>query len=154
VVFGDGRPFLGDGRSVVDLSFFLPASLEQIDLNWETFGGAINNSGRAVLRYQRADAEGGIGLLFWTGRELLVVIDSTQPIGLDRIDVIFPAEERGPADVDRVGTVAARPETNRPGLSGILNDRDEIVFRAGYLGSDGQANTSDDQQAIFLGRGE
>ncbi len=154
VVLGDGRPFLGNGRSVLDLRFFLPDSLEQAELTWQTFGGAINNSGRVVLRYARDDAGGGTGLLFWSGRELLIVIDSTQPVGLEAIDAIFPVEKRGPDEVDRVGTVVARPEMNRPGLSGMLNDRDELVFRAGYLGPDGEEGTSDDQQAIFLGRGQ
>ena len=59
-----------------------------------------------------------------------------------------------PDDLDRAGSISDRPETNRPGLSGMLNDSDEWTLRAASLGSDGRTNTADDEQAIFLGRGE
>lgn len=149
----DGNPFLGDGRSAVDLSALLPAELIGVDLAWEAFGGALNNHGRALLQYQRQPG-GTPGLAFWSGERLLVVMDATQPIALESIDTIFSAQQREPDALDRVGTVSDRPEVNRPGLSGMVSNRDECVFRAGWRGPDDRINTADDRQAIFLGQGE
>lgn len=106
-----------------------------------------------MLRHRQQNPEAA-GLVFWSGEQLFVVLDATNPTGLEAIDVIFPEERREPDALDRVGTIAARPETNRPGLSGMINDRDEWVVRVGTPGPDGLANTEDDQQAILLGRGE
>jgi hypothetical protein len=147
----DGEPYLSDAESVVSVGGTLPADLSAASFDWETFGGAVNNHGRALLRYKRQDADESPGLALWSGAQLLVVLDATEPTGLSAIDVIFSAERRGPEAVDRVGTLSDRPEVNRPGLSGALNDADEFAFRAGWLGADGQENTADDEQAIFLG---
>lgn len=106
-----------------------------------------------MLRHRQQNPEAA-GLVFWSGEQLFVVLDAANPTGLEAIDVIFPEARREPDALDRVGTIAARPETNRPGLSGMINDRDEWVVRVGTPGPDGLANTEDDQQAILLGRGE
>ncbi|GAF92765.1 unnamed protein product, partial [marine sediment metagenome] len=48
-----GRPFLGDGQNTVDLDSSLPPELTGLNFEWEGFGGALNNPGRVLLRYQR-----------------------------------------------------------------------------------------------------
>lgn len=148
-----GEPQFGDNSKVVSLADALPDELVGVDLTWPAFGGAVSNLGRALLHYERTGTDDA-GVLFWSGAELFVVIDTTTPIALDSIDTIFFGRDLGPADLDRVGTLNYRPEVNRPGVSGPINDRDQWVFRVGSLGDDGAENTSDDQQAIFLGRGE
>jgi hypothetical protein len=150
----DGVPLIGDDQMATNLTSHMPLSLVGTSLIWADYGAAINNNNRAVVRYVRDDATGGSGLALWNGRELLRVFDSTQPVGLDAVDTIFPTLYLGPTEVDRVGTIVTRPETDRPGLSGMFNDNDEMAFRVGYLGPDGVTNTADDQQAILLGRGQ
>ena len=154
IYLADGTPILGDDRTAFNLATTLPAGLVGADVTWLPFGGAINDFDRALLRFKRTDADEAGGIVFWTGQRLLMVIDSAAPAGLDAIDAIFPVEKRGPDEVDRVGTVVFRPETNRPGLSGAINNLDQFVFRAGSRGDDGSENTSDDRQAIFLGEPE
>ncbi|MBU0616856.1 MAG: hypothetical protein KKI02_03995 [Planctomycetes bacterium] len=153
----DEHPHLGavsqSGIGTIDLAAFLPAELRDANLQWEPYGAAINNHGRALLRYTRVDDDAP-GLALWTGREWLVVLDGTEPFALDTIDAIFSDRQYEPDDLDRVGSISDRPETNRPGLSGMLNDSDEWTLRAASLGTDGRTNTADDEQAIFLGHGE
>lgn len=153
VYLADGRPHLGNGQNTINIAASLPAQLLDVNLQWEPFGAAINNHSRALVRYTRIDDEAP-GLALWSGLKWFVILDGTNPFVFDTIDEIFSGEQLDPDDLDRVGTISDRPETNRPGLSGMLNDNDVWVIRAASLGSDGKKNTSDDEQAIFLGRGQ
>jgi hypothetical protein len=153
VYLADQRPFLGNGERRLDLSTYTATKLIGVDYEWETFGGAINNHGRVLLRYKRVAAETP-GVAFWSGERWFVVLDGALPLVLDTVDAIFSTQQRAADEMDRVGTVSDRPEVNRPGLSGMLSDNDEWTLRAGSLGADGQTNTSDDQQVIFHGRGD
>lgn len=150
----DGEPRFGDNLSAVNFAQLLPVELASVDLTWPAFGGAVSNQERALVYYQRTGADGDAGILLWSGEKMFTVIDSTAPVGLDTIDVIFVGADRGATEADRVGTLSHRPEINRPGVSGAINDQDQWTFRAGSLGPDGDENTADDEQAIFLGRGE
>jgi hypothetical protein len=157
VYLADGEPYLGAASlgsvGTIDLGAFLPAELLGVNLEWEPYGAAINNHGRALVRYTRTDDDLP-GLALWNGTRWLVILDGAEPEGLDAIDAIFSNQQYEPDDLDRIGSISDRPETNRPGLSGVLNDSDEWTFRAGALGADARRNTNDDQQGIFLGRGE
>ena len=150
-----GKVFIGNGNSVTDLTFFVPTELAGATLQWPAFGGAINNNQRGIVRFERmvGDVVIGTGLLFWNGSRFVTLFDSTDPVGLNAIDVIFPEDAHAVDELDAGGTLVSRPETNRPGLSGMVNDDDQAAFRVGYLGPDGEANTADDEQAILLGQG-
>ncbi|GAF95257.1 unnamed protein product, partial [marine sediment metagenome] len=69
-------------------------------------------------------------LAFWTGAAMLILADPTISSPLAGATTLV-------AD--------SRPETDRPGRSGILNDNDEAVFRV---------TLSTGDQAIYIGRGE
>jgi len=157
VYLADGQPHLGavslGSVGTINLGAILPAELLGVNLQWEPFGAAINNRGRALVRYTRVDDEAP-GLALWNGQKWLIVLDGTEPVGLNTIDTIFSSKPYEPQNLDRVGTVSDRPEVNRPGLSGMLNDNDQWAFRAASLGSDGRESTADDQQGIFFGQGE
>jgi hypothetical protein len=120
-------PYLAtkDGRTRLDLE--RPTALVSADLTWLT-GGAINNAGRAALRYRHDDSTPGI--LFWTGETMLLVADATQGTPED--------------DIVAIG-MPAMPEEDRPGRSGALSDADELVFRI---------ERADGTQAIYIARAE
>ena len=157
VYLADGQPHFAavsvGSVGTINMGAILPAELLGVDLQWEPFGAAINNHGRALVRYTRVDDEAP-GLALWTGRKWLVILDGTEPFVLDTIDAIFAKQQYDPDNLDRVGTISDRPEVNRPGLSGMLNDNDQWTLRAASLGSDVRQDTADDQQAIFYGQGE
>lgn len=142
VYLAGDRPRLADAAGDVDLAAVLPAELGLSNVTWESSGGALSNAGRALLRFTRPAVGGGParpGLMLWSGERLLVVFDPASDLTHSAIDVIF---------------TGSTPETNRPGRSGALNDADQLVFRVGDRGADGNEGTADDVQSIFLGRGE
>jgi len=148
-----GQPYLGNESGSVAVAATLPTELEGVSVEWQNFSGALNNTGRALLRFIRSGSDSA-GLVFWTGEQLLLVADADTDQPSSQTDVIFPTARPAHAEVDGAGVVAYLPETDRPGRSGALNDRDELVFRVGSLGADGQENTADDYQAIFIARGQ
>lgn len=79
----------------------------------------MNNNGRAVVAYARSSTT---GLVYWTGQELLVVADAVAGL---------------PSGISNVFTITD-PRRDRPGRSGLLNDREQIAFRAALTGG-GQA---------------
>jgi len=145
-----GQPYLGNEAGSVAIAATLPTELEGVSVEWQNFSGALNNDGRALLRFKRSGSDSA-GLVFWTGEQLLLVADAAADQPSSQSDVIFPPARPAHDEVDGAGVVAYLPETDRPGRSGALNDRDELVFRVGSLGADGQENTADDYQAIYLG---
>jgi len=146
----NGDPHLGDDRSATNLGQRLTATLAVSDLTFPTVAGSINNLDHALVRFERGD--GTPGMMFWAGQQPLIVVDLDRQVPEAGFDVLFPPQRVEMTDrLDRVGTIVGRPETDRPGISGMLNDSDAFVFRLGDLGADGQPNTSDDVQAIFLG---
>jgi len=148
-----GQPYLGNEAGSVAVGATLPTKLKGVSVEWQNFSGALNNSGRALLRFKRSGSDSA-GLVFWTGEQLLLVADAAADEPSSQSDVIFPTERPAPDQVDRAGVVTYLPEMDRPGRSGALNDRDELVFRVGSLGADGQENTADDYQAIYIARGQ
>lgn len=157
LILVEDRPYFTTGTVATQLNTTarLPAEIRAIDPVWLSFGGAINNNGRGVLRYNHGDENGG-GLAYWDGEQVQLVFDSSDAFArelLPTIDAIFPREALGPTEVDRVGTIATRPEVNRTGMSGFINDTDQIVFRVGYLGDDGREETADDVQVIVIAEG-
>lgn len=148
-----GQPYLGNEAGSVVIGATLPTELEGVSVEWQNFSAALNNSGRALLRFIRSGSDSA-GLVFWTGEQLLLVADAAADQPSSQSNVIFPTARPAHDEVDGAGVVAYLPETDRPGRSGALNDRDELVFRVGSLGADGQENTADDYQAIYLGSGQ
>ena len=155
IYLADGRPHISNGVSTEDLTTTLPTQLQDVEIEWQPYGAAINNQGRALVRYLRPDDDNAPGLLFWSGERWYVILDGTSPFALDTIDAIFSNQQYEGADgADLVGTLSDRPENNRPGLSGIINDNDYWTVRAASLGDDGRSDTADDTQGIFLGHAE
>lgn len=146
-----GAPFLSDGTARVGLAAQLPAGLLGRAIEWQGFGGAINNNGVVALRF-RDTQRNSFGLAYWTGASLLLAVDLDAPLGGLRFDRLLGTAPASPLDVDRVGTLSGRPEVDRPGRSGALNDGNEMVFRVGALGADARENTRDDTQAIYIAR--
>ncbi|QOJ14787.1 MAG: hypothetical protein HRU75_09110 [Planctomycetia bacterium] len=136
----DGRPHLARGSSNQDLTTVVAGALLGGRVRWSEAAGGLNNRGRGLLRYQRTEADGTTvisdGLAFWSGERMLVAAD--------------PSVDNVLREFNRVFTVT-RPEQNRVGRSGVINDRDEFVFRAATTGADVTPDTNDDIQAIFLG---
>lgn len=148
-----GTPYLGDAQQSTRIDTPLPGELGSSTLRWLPFGAAINNQNRALLRYQHSDTDAD-GLALWNGSRLLLVADLQ--LGTPRKwDAIFPTAAVPLDDqIVRAGNVTGRPEVDRPDLTGVLNDRDELVFRIGSLGQDNTADTNDDRQAIYICRGQ
>lgn len=137
----DGRPYLYEGATSRNLAATLPPQLTGSNLRWEAVPGSINNHSRALLRFSRLDQSNNVvsgGLVLWTGQELVLVADSASTLPAAQWTEVFHL---------------TRPELDRVGRSGMMNDRDEIVFRLGYRGADNMINTADDVQAIYLGAG-
>ncbi|MFO0839060.1 MAG: hypothetical protein U1D55_11105 [Phycisphaerae bacterium] len=151
LVLADGRPLLTNGTQFTDLSATLPTELAGASVTWEAFGDSINNSGRALLRYNRGGASATPGLALWTGEKLIVVADAALGQPAAEFNQIFAVARPSILAPDRPGTLKDLPETDRPGRSGALNDLDQLVIRVGTLGADGRADTSDDVQAIYVG---
>jgi hypothetical protein len=130
----DGSPYLGSGGTPTRLNATLPSALSGATLTWVAGGGSINNSGRAVLAYTHNEASNAPGLVLWTGEKLLLVADvpGNVPTGVVTI------------------TTITDPRRDRPGRSGLLNDGDQMTFRVVLVGADGQPNTADDLQAVYL----
>lgn len=152
LVRAGGEPCIASDAGATRISAPLPPSLGTASLTWPAFGGAINNHNRGLVRFRRG-AGNADGLLYWNGDRLLLVADLAAASPPDW-DVLFPTADV-PIDGEllRAGNIAGRPEIDRPAISGTLNDRDELTFRVGALGADGQPNTADDRQAIYVGRG-
>jgi hypothetical protein len=148
-----GQPYLGNEAGSVAVGATLPTELEGVSVGWQNFSGALNSDGRALLRFKRSGSESA-GLVFWTGAQLLLVADAAAGEPSSQSEVIFPTARPTHDELDRAGVVTYLPETDRPGRSGALNDRNELVFRVGSLGADGSQNTADDYQAIYLGSGQ
>lgn len=119
LLLSGGSPYIVGGGQRIQVDAALPAELNGVSFSWLNSGGSINNSGRAVTSYSR---DGKTGLAYWTGQQLLVVADATvgRPVGIANVSTITD------------------PRRDRVGRSGLLNDRDEIVFRA-TLTAGGQA---------------
>jgi len=126
LLLSDGDPYVVSAAGRVQVNAALPSELQSAVLKWSDNGGAINDHWRAVVPYSSSDKA---GLALWTGVKLLVVADVT----LD--------EPTGLADIDTI----AGSERDRPGRSGLLNDADELVFRA---------TMNDDSEVIYLATGE
>lgn len=146
-----GRPYLFGGADPVDLARQLPAGSDPNSISWSAFGGAINNSGRALLRFSRTD--GSEGLFFWSGSALLLVADSASATPGAFVELLSAAQP-ALAGVDRAGAMNTRPELDVAGRAGMLSDADVGAIRMGSPGSDGSPNTADDYQAVFLIRGQ
>ncbi len=127
VVLIGGAPYLASRTGRTPLSAALPAELGAATLTWSSSGGAVNNIGRAVVPYTNG---GKSGLAFWTGERLLLVADAA-------LNLPQP-------DTKSIATILM-PERDRPGRSGLLNDRDEIVFRV---------VKNDNTEYIYLARAE
>ncbi len=127
VLAGD-EPYLASQTDSTALGTTLPNDLDGVEVVWADAGGAINNAGHAVLPYTQTG--GGSGLLMWTGDELLVITDTELKEPVDDIAAIY---------------TGSSPEKDRPGVSGVLNDSDEVVFRVVL---------SDGTQRIYLGRAD
>jgi len=126
VILAGGIPYLVSRTERIQLNMTPPAELYGVPITWSDSVGSINNHGRAVLGYTRGSS---LGLVFWTGQQLLLVADPVagappSTIGITTIE-----------DVRR----------DRVGRSGMLNDRDEIVFRAARTGG---------TEAIYLARAQ
>jgi hypothetical protein len=135
VVFvADENPYLGDGGTPTRLNATLPSQLSGATLSWVAGGGSINNQGRAVLALTHDEAANAPGLVFWTGERLLLVAD-------------VPADV--PGDAGSIATITGW-QRDRPARSGMLNDDDEMTFRAVLVGTDGTPNTADDTQAVYI----
>lgn len=144
----NGQPYLRTSSATVRLNENPPAALSGVDVTWDEFGGATNANGRAIVRYTRT--AGGHGWILWTGGEALLALDTAAQAELAGLDVMFPTQREALTQADRVGTVGGRPEVDRAGRSGWFNNQEQAVVRLGSLGADGQPNTLDDVQAIWL----
>jgi hypothetical protein len=153
VFLAGGRPFVGDATQAVDLAAAPSPEIAPAGAVWESFGGAINSAGRALLRYRRGDGSAP-GLAFWTGQRLLIVADAAQRLPASNFSELLAAENPELGAVDRAGVLKDRPELDRSTRSGALNDRDQMVFRVAAPGDDAQRDTADDYQAIYLGLGQ
>lgn len=134
-------PYLHDGNTSRNLASSLPAQLVGDNIRWEPVPGSINNHDRVLLRFSRLDENDNVvsgGLALWTGESLILVADALSTLPDAQWSEVFHLN---------------RPELDRVSRSGMMNDRDEIVFRLGSRGTDNQINTPDDQQAIYLGVG-
>ncbi|MBL8878654.1 MAG: hypothetical protein JNG88_05990 [Phycisphaerales bacterium] len=137
----DNLPYLHDGSTSRNVAAALPAQLANGVIRWEPVPGSINNHDRVLLRFSRLDASDNVvsgGLALWTGEALILVADAFSTLPDSQWTDVFHL---------------TRPELDRVGRSGMMNDRDEIVFRVGSRGADNQINTADDRQAIYLGAG-
>lgn len=146
-----GVPFLSDGVTRTSLAANLPTELLGRVIEWQNFGGAINNNGVVALRFHDTQRN-TFGLAYWNGEELLLAADFDLAIGGQRFERLLSTAPASPVDVDRVGTLSGRPEVDRPGRSGALNDLNELIFRVGTVGADGRENSRDDVQAIYLAK--
>lgn len=139
----DGRPYLFEGAtSSRNLAATLPPQLAGANIRWEAVPGSINEHGRALLRFSRLDQSNNVvsgGLALWTGQQLVLVADSASTLPAVQWTEVFHL---------------TRPELDRVGRSGMMNDRDEVVFRLGFRGADNVINTADDVQAIYLAIGQ
>lgn len=140
VALAGGRPILsGPTGDAKELALSLPTELGGRAPTW-LGGGAINGHGRVLLRFttpaDNVTTHGGLAL--WSGEKLLIAADL------------------GASNPSAGGSILtlALPETDRPGRSGALNDDDAFAFRVQEPGADGKANTADDVQAVYVGRGE
>jgi hypothetical protein len=124
-ILAGGNPFLASSTAAAQLNATLPTTLQGATLVWLDSGGAVSDYGRALLPYTNS---GKPGLALWTSEQLLVVADAQlgAPAGLAEIHTITGSEQ------------------DRPGRSGLLNDSDEMVFRAVM---------TDTTQAIYLAQG-
>lgn len=139
IFFANDRPHIARANSNQDLTGSLSGELISQNIEWQGSGGAINSRGHALVRYGRTDSQGTLvsdGIGFWNGERMLVGADPTLQTALRDYERLF---------------MLMRPESNRVGRSGPLNERDEFVFRAATDGADNAADTDDDVQAIFLG---
>lgn len=137
----DGQPYLYDGSTANNLAASLPAQLAGDNIRWEAVTGSLNNNDRVLLRFSRLDGSNNVisgGLALWTGEQLLIVADAVSTLPDAQWSEVFHL---------------SRPELDRVGRSGMMNDSDEVVFRLGFKGNDNQINTTDDEQAIYLGTG-
>lgn len=106
-----GAPYLASRSGRTQLNATLPSELGGATLGWPTTGGAVNNGGRVVVPYTNG---GKSALAFWSGERLLLVADAA--LNLPQ------------SDTKSITTILT-PERDRPGRSGLLNDREELVFR-------------------------
>ncbi len=148
-VLANGSPWLVDADNEVRLDDTLPSAISSATISWEeSAAGAINNSGFVLLRYRRAvqgSDNDAPGLILWTGEELLIIADDSANL---------PNLSGDPVG-DLIGvTIASAPHLNRPGLSGAINGTGELVFRTHTDGPDGDVDTADDEQGIYIGRPE
>jgi hypothetical protein len=148
----DGRAHFWNGTTAVNLSTVLATHLQNALLTWENFGGSINSAGRALVRYKRSD--GTMGVALFNGQRVILGADAAANTIAVQFKTLFAPLKPPLATADRAGTLKDRPEVDRPSRSGALNDRDQLVLRAGWAGPDNRENTSDDVQAIYLGRGQ
>jgi len=126
LILSGGNPYLVTRSTRTQVNVTLPTALQGASLGWLDAGGAINNYGRAVVQYANS---GKAGLALWTGQKLLVVAD---------------AQLGTPEDLSTISTVV-KPERDRPGRSGLLNDADELTFKG---------TLTDGTEVIYLGTGE
>lgn len=123
----DGRTLIKVGQDVYVASTTastrvtgtLPTELQGASFSWANAGGAINNFGHAVVPF--TESNGDRGLAFWTGSELLTLAyvgGNIPATGLDKISTIEDAR------------------LDRPNLTGMLNDTDQMVFRGEFTSGD------------------
>lgn len=137
VLINDEPYIAAAGTTSLRVSGSLPSEFVGYDVLWAEDSGAINNHGRALLHYiLDPSTDAGVGLAYWTGEDLLVVADalSSEPWN----------------DIIEIHTLA-EPQRDHPGRSGNLTDTDRFTFLLIGAGDDGQADTDDDFEAIFLG---
>ncbi|MEW6251710.1 MAG: hypothetical protein AB1716_13780, partial [Planctomycetota bacterium] len=125
LILAGGHPYLASATGSTRLDANLPAGIPAAELTWANTGGSINNWGRVLVPYAYAD--GGQGLVLWNGTQLLVVADPKKNV---------------PANLSKATTMPA-PERDRPGMSGAMNDWDQVTFRAALTAGG---------QAIYLGQ--
>jgi hypothetical protein len=123
VVLSGGDPYLASGTAQTKLDATPPTGLPSTALVWLESGGAVNNNGRAAVQYTNSDKP---GLALWTGEKLLVVADG---------------QAGTPANLTEIHTIVG-PEQDRPGRSGLLDDNDDLTFRAVF---------SDSTEAVYIG---
>jgi hypothetical protein len=133
VFLADGQPHLHGAGTSVNL-VEANSQFDRDAVTWLTTAGALNNQGRALLRYTRTINELDLpGLAYWTGDELVAVVDP-QNGDLQTADAV---------------TIVARVEQDRPGRSGALNDADAFAFRVTAVGPDDTLDTADDIQTLY-----
>lgn len=111
LILSGGNPYVTGAGVRVQVNATLPTTLQSVTVTWTDTVGAINNNGRAIVSYSHSS---GSGLAFWTGTQLLVLADTVLKV---------PAEING-------FTAVSAPRRDAPGRSGMLNDLDQMVFRA------------------------